>query len=88
MANKENQNLDDALDQVLQAADVTPGAAAAGVSEAVTRLDPCELWRRIRGQVDAAIQILDRIGQWLPVARRIADVLRLLKSILDQVCRG
>lgn len=88
MANKENQNLDDALDQVLQAANVAPGTEAAGVADVAKRVDPCDLWRRIRGQVDSAIQILDQIGRFLPVARRIADVLRLLKGILDQLCRG
>lgn len=80
------KTLDQSLGDLLQSVGVAPDTERPGIAAAAERFQPCELWHRIRDEFDVLLSILDTVGKWLPWARQLANVLRIVQRILDQLC--
>ncbi len=56
----------------------TPAAAAG--------FEPCANWRSIKPTVSEVIVALRALGGIFPLAKRAADIVQTLATLLDQVC--
>jgi hypothetical protein len=59
---------------------------AGGTRALAAGMNPCGVWHSIRGTVDSIIAALRAIGTLFPIARRAADVLETLKTLLNGLC--
>ena len=61
--------------------------ATAGAPPPAAAFDPCASWKSIRGTVNGVVTALRAVGGIFPVAKRAADVIQTLATLLDQICR-
>jgi len=88
VSSQEVEQLDVAL-QAFEAAVTQSGISRSPDSESISSaasFNPCEKWKTTRHTVQEVIAALRSIEALFPMAKRAADVVQSLATLLDQIC--
>lgn len=61
-------------------------ATAPATAPAAEAFDPCAQWKSARGTVNEVIAALRSVETLFPIAKKAADIIQTLATLLDQVC--